>query len=245
VRVIAKLDVKPPNVVKPVHFEGLRKIGTPVDLASKYFAQGADEIFYIDIVASLYQREILFDYIRETAQCLFVPFAVGGGVRTLEDMTRLFHNGADKIVINTHVLQVEPELIEKAAHLFGSQSVVVNVEAKRWEGWWECYSDCGRERSGKSVLDWVKEAENRGSGEILLQSVDCDGRQSGFDLELIKQVKESVSIPVVAASGAGTLDDIVAVAREAKPDAVALASILHYNKLKVEDVKQRLRSEGL
>lgn len=244
-RVIAKLDVKPPNVVKPVHFEGLRKIGTPSDLAGKYFTQGADEIFYIDIVASLYQREILFDYIHETAQSLFIPFAVGGGVRTLEDMTRLFHNGADKIVINTHALQVEPELIEKAAHLFGSQSVVVNVEAKRWDGWWECYSDCGRERSGKSVLDWVKEAENRGAGELLLQSVDCDGRQAGFDGELIKQVKESVSIPVVAASGAGSLDDIVDMVRLARPDAIAIASLLHYDKVDITAIKQRLVSEGL
>lgn len=239
-RLIAKLDVKPPHVVKPVHFEGLRKMGMPADLARKYYAQGADEIFYIDIVASLYRREILFDGIEATAREIFVPFAVGGGVRGIEDMSRLFHSGADKVVINTHALQSDPGLIDKAARTFGAQSVVINVEAKRWDGWWECYSDCGRERSGKNVLDWVREAEQRGAGELLIQSVDHDGRQDGFDVELIRQVKNAVSIPVVAASGAGNLDHVVALAREARPDAIALASLLHYDKYDIAAVKQKL-----
>jgi len=244
-RVIAKLDVKPPYVVKPVHFEGLRKMGLPADLARKYYDQGADEIFYIDIVASLYRREILFDTIRESAQQMFVPFAVGGGVRNVEDMSRLFHCGADKVVINTYALQQDPGLIDRAAHMFGSQSVVVNIEAKRWDGWWECYSDCGRERSGKDVLAWVKEANDRGAGELLIQSVDRDGRQSGFDVELIRQIKDLVSIPVVAASGAGTTDHIVELVREAKPDAVALASLLHYDRCDIAAIKKALSSEEL
>lgn len=242
-RIIVKLDVKLPNVVKPVHFEGLRKVGAPSGLALKYYEQGADEIFYIDIVSSLYRREILFEPIKETAKNLFVPFAVGGGVKTLEDMSKLFHCGADKIVINTHVLQDEPELIDKAARLFGSQSIVVNVEAKSWEDNWECYSDCGRERSGKDTLSWVKEVESRGAGELLVQSVDRDGRQSGFDIDLIRKVKESVNIPVVAASGAGNVDDIIRMEREAKPDAVALASVLHYNKYDIKTIKAKLNSE--
>lgn len=244
-RIIAKLDVKLPNVVKPVHFEGLRKVGTPTELALKYYEQGVDEIFYIDIVASLYQREILFEPIHKTAKQLFVPFAVGGGVKTLDDMSKLFHCGADKVVFNTHALQNEPELIDRAARLFGAQSIVVNVEAKSWNGGWECYSDCGRERSGKDALSWVREVENRGAGELLVQSVDRDGRQSGFDIDLIRKVKESVNIPVVAASGAGNVDDVIRMAREAKPDAVALASILHYNKCDIKTIKAKLKSEQL
>ncbi len=244
-RIIAKLDVKPPNVVKPVHFEGLRKMGTPADLARKYYQQGADEIFYIDIVASLYQREILYEGIQATANGIFVPFAVGGGVRSVEDMSRLFHCGADKVVINTHALQQQPELIDQAARIFGSQSVVVSVEAKRWDGWWECYSDCGRERSGKAVLDWVREVEQRGAGELLVQSVDHDGRQDGFDIELIGQVKDAVSVPVVAASGAGDIEHIVKLASEARPDAIALASLLHYDRCDVSEIKARLDAEEL
>lgn len=244
-RVIAKLDVKPPYVVKPVHFEGLRKMGKPDMLARKYYEQGADEIFYIDIVASLYQREILFEDIQKTSQEIFVPFAVGGGVRTVEDMSRLFHCGADKVVINTHALQNEPELIGYAARIFGAQSVVVNVEAKRWDGWWECYSDCGRERSGKDVIGWVREAEDRGAGELLIQSVDHDGQQNGFDVDLIQQIKSTVSVPVVAASGAGSIEHVVGLAREARPDGIALASLLHYDKCDIAKVKARLISERL
>ncbi len=243
-RIIAKLDVKPPFVVKPVHFEGLRKIGEPKTLASQYYAQEADEIFYLDIVSSLYRREILFEEIKRTAEGVFVPFAVGGGVRNLDDMTRLFHCGADKVVINTYALQHDPELIDRAAHLFGSQSVVVNIEAKQWDGWWECYSDCGRERSGKDVLKWVKEAQERGAGEVLLQSVDRDGRKAGFDIDLIANVKDKVSIPLVAASGAGSLEDIRKVYLEAAPDAIALASTLHYGICDIGAIKKMLNMDS-
>lgn len=242
-RIIAKLDVKPPFVVKPVHFEGLRKIGEPHSLAKHYYDQGADEIFYVDVVASLYRREVLFDDVRQAASNVFVPFAAGGGVRSLEDMSRLFHCGADKIVINTHVLQTDPELITQAAHLFGSQSVVVNIEAKKWDGWWECYSDCGRIRSGKDVLAWVNEAQELGAGEILLQSVDRDGRKSGFDIDLISRVKEQLSIPLVAASGAGSLGHIREVYLQAAPDAIALSSVLHYGTCDIAAVKSMLREE--
>jgi cyclase len=239
-RVIAKLDVKPPNVVKPVHFEGLRKMGTPQALAQKYYAQGADEIFYIDIVASLYQREVLFEQIEEAAEGIFIPLAVGGGVRTLDDMSRLFHSGADKVVVNTYALQHDPSLIDRAARLFGAQSVVVSVEAKQWSDGWECYSDCGRERSGRKVLEWVREVEERGAGELLVQSVDRDGRRNGFDVELIGEVKQRVAIPVVAASGAGSLDHIVSLASEAKPDAIAIASMLHYDQCNISEIKAKL-----
>ena len=244
-RIIAKLDVKPPFVVKPVHFEGLRKIGDPVEISEKYYLQGADEIVYIDIVASLYQRNILFSYIEATAQKLFIPLGVGGGIRTVEDFSKLFHLGADKVVLNTHALQENPGLIDDAAKIFGSQSVVVNIEAKSWGDMWECYSDCGRVRSGKLVLDWVKEVQERGAGEIMIQSVDKDGRQRGFDLNLVNEVVEHSKVPVIAASGAGTKEDILEVVEFANPDAVALSSILHYDKETIQDIKNFLKENGV
>lgn len=244
-RVIAKLDVKPPQVVKPVHFEGLRKIGLPEQLARTYYEQGADEVFYVDIVASLYRREILLEQVAATARNLLVPFAVGGGVRTVEDFTRLFHHGADKVVINTGALG-DPRIIDAAARVFGGQSVVLNVEAKQLpQGGWTCYSDCGRIPSGRDLLQWVKEAEARGAGEILLQSVDTDGRRRGFDVELIGAVVDTVSIPVVAASGAGSLDHILDVALQAKPSGIAVASVLHYGQADIGQIKRHLKQNGV
>jgi imidazole glycerol-phosphate synthase subunit HisF len=244
-RIIAKLDVKPPYVVKPVHFEGLRKMGSPVELAKKYYEQGADEVMYIDIVASLYQREIVFDEIEKTANELFIPFGVGGGVRSVEDFSKLFHIGADKVILNTYAVQENPELINQAAQIFGNQAVVVNIEAKKWDTWYECYTDCGRIRSGKNVLQWAKEVEERGAGEILLQCVDSDGRQRGFDVELSKLIVESVKIPVVVSSGAGKLEDIKELIQYAKPSGVAVASVLHYDKLTIREIKEYLRTCGI
>lgn len=245
IRIIAKLDVKPPNVVKPIHFEGLKVIDTPENLAKKYFLQGADEIFYIDIVASLYRREILYNHIKNTAEELFIPLAVGGGVQTIEDYSKLFHAGADKVVINTYALQNNPEIINQAARIFGSQSIVVNIESKIKDGTWECYTDCGRILSGKNVLDWAKEVEQRGAGEILLQSVDTDGRQRGFDVELAKKVVDLTNIPVVIASGAGSLQDIINVVEGARPSGIAIASLLHYDKFNISEIKQHLRENGI
>lgn len=245
VRIIAKLDVKPPYVVKPVHFEGLRKIGLPSELAKKYYEQGADELMYIDIVASLYQREILYEYIEKTANELFIPFGVGGGVKTIEDYSKLIHAGADKVLLNTHAVQDNPNIINEAAKIFGSQAVVVSIEAKKWNNWYECYTDCGRIRSGKNVLEWAKEVEERGAGEILLQCVDMDGRQRGFDLELAKNIVESISIPVVVTSGAGKLEDIKELIEYANPSGVAVASLLHYDKADIKDIKEYLRKNNI
>ena len=232
-------------MVKPVHFEGLRKVGLPNEIAAKYYQQGADEIFYIDIVASLYQRKILLDQVEQACSDIFVPFAVGGGVQTLHDFSELFHHGADKVVINTHALQINPNIIDEAAKCFGSQAVVVNIESKRWDNWSECYSDCGRIRSGKNVLDWAKEVESRGAGEILLQSVDHDGRQRGFDLELAQKVVSLVNIPVVVASGAGKPDDVLDLIKIAQPSGVAIASLLHYDKSTIKELKEYLRTNGV
>jgi imidazole glycerol-phosphate synthase subunit HisF len=244
-RIIAKLDAKPPYIVKPVHFEGLRKVGYPCELSEKYYLQGADEVMYIDIVASLYQRSILFDEIEKAASKIFIPFGVGGGVKTVDDFSKLFHCGADKVIINTFAVQEDPTIIDKAAKIFGSQAVVINIEAKKWDSYWECYTDCGRIRSGKNVLEWAREVEQRGAGEILLQSVDKDGRQRGFDKKLSKKVVESVNIPVVISSGARNLTDIHEVIEYASPSGVAIASILHYDKCTIEEIKEYLRNKGI
>jgi len=244
-RIIAKLDVKPPYVVKPVHFEGLRKIDIPKNLAKKYYDQGADEVMYIDIVASLYRREILFEQIEETANELFIPFGVGGGVKTIDDFSKLIHIGADKVLINTYALQEDNKIIKNAAEIFGNQAIVVNIEAKKLEKTWECYTDCGRIQTGKDVIEWAKEVEQNGAGEILLQSVDHDGRRKGFDLELSKKVVESVNIPVVVCSGANSLENIKEVIEYAKPSGVAIASLLHYDQVTINDIKQYLKNHGI
>ena len=243
VRVIAKLDVKPPYVVKPVHFEGLRRMGDPSEMAKKYYEQGADELFYIDIVSSLYRRDILEYEIEKVANNLLIPFAVGGGIKDISDCAKVLQKGADKVVINTFAVQEDPSIIDRLATLFGSQAVVVNVEAKRWDGSWQCYTDCGRIQSSKNVFDWVSEAEQRGAGEILLQSVDKDGRCKGFELELASKVVESLDIPVVVSSGAGSLEDIKLLVEECKPSGVAIASLLHYDRTTIEEIKKYLNKK--
>jgi len=242
-RIIAKLDVKPPHVVKPVHFEGLRKMGDPSEMAKKYYDQGADELFYIDIVSSLYQREILFNEIEKVANKLFIPFAAGGGVKSIDDFSKMFHMGADKIVINTYAIQENPNIIDQAAKIFGSQAVVVNIEAKKWKDYWECYTDCGRIQSQKSVSDWVSEVEQRGAGEILLQSVDMDGRRRGFDIELASKIVDLVNIPVVVSSGAGSLEDIKTLIEVASPSGVVIASLLHYEQATILEIKEYLNND--
>jgi len=244
-RIIARLDVKPPYVVKPVHFECLRKIGKPTELALKYYTQGADEILYINIVSSLYQRPILLDQICETSKELYIPFAAGGGVKTIKDFENLLHHGVDKVVINTFALQQDAQIITKAAEIFGSQAVVVHIVAKKWKDWWECYSDCGRIRSGKNALDWAKEVEQLGAGEILVSSVDYDGRKRGFDIDLISRIVENAKIPVIAASGAGSLEHIGEMVLQANPDAVAVGSLLHYNTETIGTIKQYLNDIGV
>jgi cyclase len=244
-RIIAKLDVKPPYVVKPVHFEGLRKMGDPSKLARKYYDQGADELFYIDIVSSLYHREILSDGILKVANELFIPFAVGGGVKSVDDFSKMFRIGADKVVINTYAVQQDPNIINKAAEVFGNQAIVVNIEAKKWQNNWECFTDCGRIQSGIDVLEWVQEVEQRGAGEILLQSIDTDGRRKGFDIELATKVVGSVDIPVVVSSGAGSLEDIKELIEKASPSGVAVASLLHYDQITIKDIKDYLISSGI
>lgn len=240
-RLIAKLDVKPPMVVKPVHFEGLRKIDVPSTLAEKYYLDGVDEIFYIDIVASLYKRKILTNPIKKSAEKIFIPFAVGGGIKSISDCTKLFKSGADKIVINTFALQEDPSIIDKAVSMFGSQAVVVSIEAKYFpDGNWYCFSDCGRIPSNKSVLDWCSEIESRGAGEVLLQSVDKDGRKNGFDIELARKVVDLLDIPVVIASGAGNINHIKQLIKDVLPSGIAISSVLHYDLINISKIRKLL-----
>jgi cyclase len=244
IRVIAKLEVKPPYVVKPIHFDGLKKKGFACEFAQEYFKQGADEILYIDVVASLFRRKIILEEISKVAEKIFIPFCVGGGVKTLDDFSYLFRNGADKVVVNTHVLQSAPHLINEASQLFGRQAVVVNIEAKKLNSFYECYSDGGRIASGRRVLDWAREVEDRGAGEILIQAIDNDGRERGFDIDLIAEVVDSVDIPVVAASGAGSFDHIKALLNYANPSGIAIASALHARHFTIEELKLYLRQNG-
>jgi cyclase len=238
-RIIAKLDVKPPYVVKPVHFEGLRKVGEPANLAKKYFSQGADELFYIDIVSSLYQRKILPDEIIKTANELFIPFAVGGGVKNIEDFSNLLHIGADKVVINSYAVQHNPNIINKAAEIFGNQAVVVNIEAKKIDvSSWEAYKFCGREKTNLNLIDWINTIHDKGCGEILLTSIDKEGTETGFDIDLINNVHKIIKKPLIVSGGCGNLNHIQEVKKRFKDVSVAVASVLHYKTLKISEIKK-------
>lgn len=242
-RIIARLDVQPPHVVKPIQFEGLRKLGNPNEMAVNYYNLGVDEIFYIDIVSSLYRRNPLFDLIETASAGCFVPLAVGGGIRSIDDCIRIIKSGADKVVINTYAMN-NPSFIRNVSDILGSQSVVVHIEAKKHLDWWECYTDCGRIPTGVDVLTWVKDVIAHGAGEILISSVDRDGLQIGFDIELIKLVCENSSIPVVAASGAGSIEHVLQLLEQVKPSGIALASSLHYGNFDLQDLRMELKDKG-
>lgn len=240
IRLIAKLDIKPPYVVKPVHFDGLRKIGNPIDIANNLYIQGIDEVMYIDIVASLFNNNIDYKTINSTAQNLSVPFGVGGGIKNINHVHKLFENGADKVILNTFALQEDPSIIDKISHIYGNQSVVINIESKKINNDYICYSDCGRISSNKNVYDWVSEIVDRGAGEIFLQSVDNDGRKRGFDKTLIHKVVDKAKIPVVAASGAGNICHISDLLQTCKPSGIAISSLFHYQLASISDIKKEI-----
>ena len=228
-RIIARLDIKGPNLVKGIHLEGLRVLGKPEDFARYYYENGADELFYQDVVASLYDRNSLNDLISRTAKEIFIPLTVGGGIRTVEDIRSILRAGADKVCINTAAIK-NPDLIKEASRVFGSSTIVVAIEAiKQTDGKYLAYTDNGREHSGLEIIEWAKKVEELGAGEIVITSVDQEGSGLGFDIELTKNVSNAVSIPVIAHGGAGNEEDVCNVIQEGNADAVALASILHYN----------------
>jgi len=243
-RLIARMDIKAPNLIKGVRMEGLRVLGDPREYATRYYLGGADEILYMDIVASLYGRNHLEELVKYTAEHTFIPITVGGGVRSVEDASRLLRAGADKIAVNTAAVK-RPELITGIARRFGSQCAVLSVEAKQKPGrGWEVYTDNGREHTGRDVLDWVREAAERGAGEILLTSVDQEGTRKGFDLELIRQVSEAVPLPVVASGGMGKMEHFLEVVRCADLSGVAFAGVMHYNVMTFSQLREAaVRSE--
>ena len=244
-RLIARLDIKGPNLIKGIHLEGLRVIGDPQAHARAYYEQGADELVYMDIVASLYGRNNLTDIVRKAANDIFVPLTVGGGVRSTDDVNMLLRVGADKVAINTAAVG-RPALITEVARRFGAQCMVLSIEAKRLgPDRWEAYTDNGRERTGLDVVEWAKKAEKLGAGEILLTSVDQEGTRKGFDVPLVKAVATSVGIPVIASGGMGTTDDLVEVAREGQADAVAMADCLHYKRLAMGEIRSAAEKAGL
>jgi cyclase len=243
-RVIARLDIKGPNLVKGIHLEGLRVMGPPGEHAVRYYEQGADELIYIDIVASLYERNNLLDVVERTAQQIFVPLTVGGGVRSLKDINALLRAGADKVAVNTAAVR-RPEFITEAARMFGSQCIVGSIEAMRKpSGGWEAYTDNGREHTGLDAIAWAKRLVELGAGELLVTSVDMEGTKKGFDLELIKQIGPHVGVPVIACGGAGSTDHVASVF-SAGADAVAVASLLHYKQETVGSLKAALQARGI
>ncbi|MFD0673670.1 imidazole glycerol phosphate synthase subunit HisF [Cohnella sp. GCM10027633] len=239
VRLIARLDIKGPNLIKGIHLEGLRVMGDPQEFASKYYAAGIDELIYMDAVASLYERNNLSDIVKHTAQNLFIPLTVGGGIRSIDDVKNLLRSGADKIAINTAAVR-NPELIRQVARRFGSQCMVLSIEAKKVaDGKWEAYTDNGREHTGLDVVEWAIRGADLGAGEILLTSVDQEGTRKGFDIDLVRRVSQAVPIPVIASGGMGNVDHLVDVIENGKADAVAMADVLHYNRLSVQEIKQQ------
>lgn len=244
-RLIARLDIKGPNLIKGIHLEGLRIIGDPQVKALQYYNEGIDEIIYIDSVASLYERNNLTDIVKYTAENIFIPMTVGGGIRSLQDVENILRSGADKIAINTAAIR-NPKIITDISNAFGAQCVVVNVEAKKQpNGTWEAYIDNGRERTGIDALEWSQRVESLGAGEILLTSIDKEGTRQGFDLELVKNVSNLVNIPVIASGGMGELQDVVDVIHYGQADAISIADSLHYNRHTISEIKEFASCAGI
>jgi cyclase len=228
-----------------MHLEGLRVLGDPKLFAARYYAEGIDEIIYMDAVASLYGRNHLSHLVRHTARQVFVPITVGGGIRSLNDVSDLLRAGADKVAVNTAAVR-DPRLIDRIARRFGSQCLVLSVEAKQVSvGEWEAYIENGRERTGRNVVKWVQESVRRGVGEVLLTSVDREGTRRGFDIELTRAVAADVSVPVIASGGMGSVKDLERVVKDGCADAVAMADILHYQRLTISEIKNGARTAGL
>ncbi len=244
VRIIARLDIKGPNLIKGINLEGLRVVGNPQEFARKYYADGVDELIYLDAVASLYNRNNLRDIVRYTTREVFIPLTVGGGIRSVEDAREILRSGADKIAINTAAVK-NPGLIREISLRFGSQCMVLSIQAKKKGDSWEVYTDSGREHTGLDVVEWAVQAQQLGAGEVFLTSVDRDGTGRGFDLDLIKAVNSKVSIPVIASGGLGSCEHFVEVVKKANAGAVAVAKSLHYNQITLDEVRQAAVANGI
>lgn len=243
-RIIPCLDVYDGVVVKGVRFSNLRKVGDPAELAVEYMNQSADEIVFLDISATPRGRETMIDVVRRTAENLFIPLTVGGGVRSIDDFDRLLRAGADKVSVNTAAVK-DRGLIRRASSVFGSQCVVIAVDAKRTGGGWEIYVNAGREPTGIDALEWIKTCEYEGAGEILLTSIDADGTRLGYDIELLQAARRATSIPIIASGGAGSIQHIYEALTRGEADAALIASLVHYRQYSVAEIKKWLREKGV
>ncbi|MEN3013208.1 MAG: imidazole glycerol phosphate synthase subunit HisF [Endomicrobiia bacterium] len=240
VRIIPCLDVKDGKVVKGVHFKNLKYAGNPVELAKWYSQEGADELVFLDITATVEKRKIILKVVKETARNVFVPLTVGGGIKTINDIYHLLNSGADKVAINTAAV-MNPKIIEESAKKFGSQCIVVAIDAKSSNHKsWEVYIKSGTTPTGLDAIKWAKTVENMGAGEILLTSIDADGTRTGYDIELTKAVVKNVKIPVIASGGAGKIEDFIEVVKKTSVSAVLAASVFHYRKFSIKKVKEEM-----
>jgi len=245
IRIIPCLDVKDGKVVKGVHFKNLKETGDPVKHASFYSDEGADELTFLDISATVEGRNTMIDVVKKVAEVICIPLTVGGGIRNIQDIGNLLKSGADKVSINTAAV-LKPELIKESAKKFGSQCIVVAIDAKlKSKEEWEIYIEGGTKPTGISAIEWAKRVEYMGAGEILLTSIDMDGTQAGYDIELTRKVSESVKIPVIASGGAGNLQHLYDVVKKGKASAVLLASLLHFRKYSISQIKEFLNKRGI
>ena len=240
-RIIARLDIKGPNLIKGVNFEGLRVIGSPIEYAEKYYLQGIDELIYIDTVATLYGRNNLLELVKKVGEKVFIPITVGGGIRTVDDARHFLNAGADKVGINTAAVN-NPKILEEIASRFGNQCVVLIIDAKKIrENYWEVFTENGREKTGKNVIDWAKEANRLGIGEVLLTSIDKDGTLNGPDIELVNNIKKVIDVPLIVSGGIGKISDIENLFTKTKNYNFALGTALHKEIIKIEEIKKFLK----
>jgi len=245
IRLIPRLDIKGESLIKGVQLEGLRKLGSPNEFALKYYQQGADELIYMDCVASLYGRNHLGMMIEEAVKDIFIPLTVGGGIRSIDDAKLILRSGADKIAINTAAV-ANPRIITNLAQEFGAQCVVISIEAKKIAAErWEVYTNNGREHTGIDVVEWVKTCVANGAGEVLITSIDQEGTRKGFDVELVSAVSSQVNVPIIASGGMGTMEDLFSVVDKGGADGVAMADILHYGRTKIASIRTFAESKGL
>lgn len=240
-RIIPRLDIKGPNLIKAVQLEGLRIVGHPHDFALKYYSQGADELIFMDVVASLYERNNLRDIISRAAENIFIPITVGGGIRSVEDAKNILRSGADKVAVNTAAIK-NPKIISDISNSFGAQAMVLSVEAKyQNNGKWEAFTDNGRQPTGLDVLEWVQQATALGAGEILLTSIDREGTRKGFDIELIQKVSNIINVPMIVSGGMGNFSHFSDVVTIGKADAVAIADMFHYDRISISELRAQCK----
>jgi cyclase len=243
-RIIACLDIEDGRVVKGIKFKGIKDIGDPVEFAKFYNDQEVDELIFLDIGASYKSKEIMLDVVNKVSNQVFIPLTVGGGLRSIEDIRKVLNAGADKVALCTSAIE-NPELLSEGAYIFGSQCIVLSIDAKKQSAGWRAYTHGGRYDSGLDVVEWAKKAQQLGAGEILLNSIDMDGTCEGYDINLTKTVHDCVNIPVIASGGAGELSHLLDVILKGKADAVLLASLLHYRQYTIKEIKEFLKNNGV